>query len=321
MKCTPVCWGTFSLPRTAARLCIWKKTLPEARAFMSSLCGKVFRLRILSLWETAPRGIPFQLSWSPDANQLAVSIATDYDMDIFAFELANNQWRPLTRGGGYDFYPVWSPDGRYIAYLSDVAHCPNWQPSAPEPCDSLEATLPRRGQLYILDLQTSASRRLSEIWFSESPHWLDETTLTFVSGDLLYGETERILWLANIETGTTRRLFTNGGEDMPSPLDVFWRRMAARWFIRARARRTALWSRGGMAYCSGAAASSSSHAMAWWQTGRQMARGWRSVVSKGNAPMALWSSREICSSSHKALYHRCVSPNFRLMVATWRLKA
>ena len=181
-----------------------------------------FRLRILSLWETAPRGIPFQPSWSPDANQLAVSIATDYDMDIFAFELANNQWRPLTRGGGYDFYPVWSPDGRYIAYLSDVAHCPNWQPSAPEPCDSPEATQPRRGQLYILDLQTSTSRRLSEIWFSEPPHWLDETTLAFVSGDLLYGETERILWLANIETGTTRRLFTNRGEDMPSPLDVFW---------------------------------------------------------------------------------------------------
>ena len=181
-----------------------------------------FRLRILSLSETAPRGIPLRPNWSPDARQLAVSIATDYDMDLFAFELANNQWRPLTRGGGYDFHPVWSPDGRYLAYLSDIARCPTWQPSSPESCNSLEATPPRRGQLHILDLQTGASQRLSEVWLSEPPHWLDETTLTFVSGDLLYGETERILWLANTVTGTTRRLLTNESEAIPPPLDVFW---------------------------------------------------------------------------------------------------
>ena len=182
-----------------------------------------FRLRVLSLAERAPRGIRVMPSWSPDGRQLAIAIANEYEMDIYALELEKYEWRPLTRGGGYDFHPAWSPDGRHLAYLSDREQCPSWQPASANTCNTVDANPPRRGQLYLLDLNSGEDRRISEIWLDEPPRWLDEHRLAYPSGaDLLADEAQGNLWITDIRDGATRNLFADAGSDAPIPLDTFW---------------------------------------------------------------------------------------------------
>ena len=160
-----------------------------------------FRIRVLSLPEASPRGLPVLPAWSPNGKELAVSIATAYEMDIYALELASNRWRPLTSGGGYDFHPSWSPNGRYLAYLSDVANCPGWQAVDEYTCDLLDRAPPKVGQVHLLDLETGENRRLSEIWSDSSPLWLNDSTISIAAANSILIESSRKIWLADIETG------------------------------------------------------------------------------------------------------------------------
>ena len=67
-----------------------------------------------------------QLSWSPDGRFIAYSCkkltgkqyAFSTNTDIFIYSPLTGQTTKVTDGGGYDTDPVWSPDGRHIAYLS-----------------------------------------------------------------------------------------------------------------------------------------------------------------------------------------------------------
>ena len=52
---------------------------------------------------------------SPDGS----AIVFCYKGDIFKVPAAGGQAQPLTSHAAYDFKPVWSPDGRYIAFASD----------------------------------------------------------------------------------------------------------------------------------------------------------------------------------------------------------
>jgi mono/diheme cytochrome c family protein len=61
-----------------------------------------------------------QASFSPDGSQLAV-IKRDLDadtQDVWTFEVANGKSRAITSGSSQNSAPVWSPDGRFIAYVS-----------------------------------------------------------------------------------------------------------------------------------------------------------------------------------------------------------
>ncbi len=51
---------------------------------------------------------------SPDDSRVAVG----RDGDIWIIDLSRGAEYPLTSGPAVDFYPVWSPDGRYVAYSS-----------------------------------------------------------------------------------------------------------------------------------------------------------------------------------------------------------
>ena len=74
-----------------------------------------------------PYGGLEQLSWSPDGSKIAyacrkltgLAYARSTNTDIYLYDLASRQSQNLTQGMlGYDTDPVFSPDGKHIAWLS-----------------------------------------------------------------------------------------------------------------------------------------------------------------------------------------------------------
>ncbi len=57
---------------------------------------------------------------SPNGRSLAISIASSNDAgDLHVLDLIRGTKLPLTSGGGADFSPVWTPDGREIIYAAE----------------------------------------------------------------------------------------------------------------------------------------------------------------------------------------------------------
>jgi Tol biopolymer transport system component len=54
---------------------------------------------------------------SPDGQRLAIEVSDGSNQDIWVYEWQRDTMTRLTFGGGNDF-PIWSPDGRYIAFLT-----------------------------------------------------------------------------------------------------------------------------------------------------------------------------------------------------------
>ncbi len=75
---------------------------------------------------TEPFGGIEQLSWAPDSRHIAYSCrkltgkryAFSTDTEIYIHDIHSGNTVQVTMGGGYDTDPVWSPDGRHIAWIS-----------------------------------------------------------------------------------------------------------------------------------------------------------------------------------------------------------
>jgi Tol biopolymer transport system component len=82
---------------------------------------------------------PDQLAWSPDGTKIAFISERDGNWELFVMNADGSEQRRLTRNTVRDSNPVWSPDGRRIAFES------NWQVSVMNADGSGQRRLTRNG--------------------------------------------------------------------------------------------------------------------------------------------------------------------------------
>lgn len=164
--------------------------------------------RVLPIENMVQRGFSITPTWSSDATQLAVTLATAYATDIYLIQRSGAAPINITNHGAYDFAPSFSPDGRYLAFLSDRAECATWTPNEPGTCDSPNAQPPLGGGIYVIELESGALRRLGDQTISATtpPQWVNNELISFGVGDPLFGDPTRTLWLANAVTGDVQQV-------------------------------------------------------------------------------------------------------------------
>jgi len=187
----------------------WVETVPHP--FVADLTSKGLE-NVQDLLDGEPYESPMkpwggieQLAWSPDSKTvaytcrkktgLAYSISTN--SDIYIYDLASGTTKNLTEGMmGYDQNPVFSPDGRYIAFESMAR-------------DGYEADMNR---LFVHDLTTGTNRFLSEQLDADVSNlcWsADGAIIYFLSSE----EAVIQLYKADCATGAIQAL-TNGQFDL-----------------------------------------------------------------------------------------------------------
>ncbi|MDN4753018.1 S9 family peptidase [Porphyromonadaceae bacterium W3.11] len=120
-----------------------------------------------------------QLAWSPDSKTIAYSCkkltgmayAKSTNTDIYLYNLENGTTKNVSEGMmGYDTDPQFSPDGKYISWISMER-------------DGYEADLKR---LFIMDLATGKKSNVTEKWehFVEQFAWMEDSkSIRFLTND------------------------------------------------------------------------------------------------------------------------------------------
>lgn len=165
--------------------------------------------RVLPLNSLVQRGFYSPPVWNADGSQMAIAITTGYAMDIFTINRDGSGGRNLTNSGSYNLWPAWSPDNRYMLFVSDRARCPSWIPGDENACDALTDSPPDGGNLFIIDLDTLEVTQLSDQWITESPQWINSRLIAFSTGEPAFGEVRR-LWLADVTRGDAREVSLPG---------------------------------------------------------------------------------------------------------------
>ncbi len=169
------------------------------------------------------RGRYMPPSWSPDGEQLALALATGYDMDIFLYAKDGSGRINITNHGSYDFWPSWSPAGDAIAFVSDRAFCASWNPSDPGFCDALTLPPPAGGSVYRYDIATGRVSIVADLEATEPPYWINENMLALVTGDPFdLRDPQRRIWRADISTGEVVEIRQRGAAANASYLSESW---------------------------------------------------------------------------------------------------
>jgi Tol biopolymer transport system component len=166
-------------------------------------------IRLFDLDNLNPRGIASSPVWSPDSTQITLALSTAYDVDVYSINADGSNFRNMTQHAAFDFWPTWSPDGQYLAFISDRDVCPTWVPDAPNSCYSPTLTAPDGGNLYIIEVVSGVVKKVSDQWVIAPPYWISPTRLAFTSGkrgDVSAGSS---LWWADLRGGPANRVSTD----------------------------------------------------------------------------------------------------------------
>jgi Tol biopolymer transport system component len=145
--------------------------------------------RILPIASLVQRGLFSEPTWNPDGSRLAIALATEHGIDIFSFAKDASDWENLTQNEAFDFWPQWSPNGRYILFVSDRARCLEGT------CGEQSGAAPTGGQIYTLEVNTGTITPISDQWVS------DRQVVFGVSDPTELLNPERAMWIADVVTG------------------------------------------------------------------------------------------------------------------------
>lgn len=155
----------------------------------------------------APMGGMEQITWSPDSRFIVYTCrklhgtdeAQSTNSDLYAYEIASGKTLNFTADlPGYDLDPVFSPDGRYLAWTSMA-----------RPGNEADRT-----RLMVLDTRTQQRQELTEGWDFEAnhPQWAaDSKSLYFISSENFTYQYYQI----NVDNKKIRRI-TDGQHDYGS---------------------------------------------------------------------------------------------------------
>ena len=167
--------------------------------------------RVITMDSLIQGGFISEPTWSPDGSQLAISLETGYATDVFTVSRDGSNITNMTNSGAYEVWPSWSPDGRYLLFVSDRAHCPSWRPGDENACDAITEPPPNGGNLYVYDFVDEEIRQISDQWLTEAPRWVNERQIAFASGEPVLGDPERLLYITDVVTGQERTVRMQDG--------------------------------------------------------------------------------------------------------------
>ncbi len=111
----------------------------------------------------APYGDAAEITWSPDSKQIAYTCkkmkgreyATSTNSDVYLYDLASGDTKNLTEGmPGYDKYPSFSEDGKYLAFQSMAT--PGYE------ADQV--------RLFVMNMETGEKEYWTEGWDQDVDH-------------------------------------------------------------------------------------------------------------------------------------------------------
>lgn len=161
------------------------------------------KYRLFDMDNLNPRSIPGHVPvWSADGSKVAFVLPTEYATDIFIMDADGTNFRNVTQHGSYDLWASFSPDGKWLAFVSDRLTCPTWTPNEPNTCDHPGALPPTQGNLFLSNLETGEVRQVTDVLLNGAPRWITPTKLAFSTGGGSALAENSDLWLVDIEAGS-----------------------------------------------------------------------------------------------------------------------
>jgi Tol biopolymer transport system component len=215
----------------------------RADVYVMDVDGSAPRWLARGVRKTRDPGLRPSPAWSPDgrriafvsdrAGRFAADVRSTKDgAEIYVMDADGSGQRRLTNNRGFDGTPVWSPDGRKIAFqrtherrhsiyvmnadgsgeqLLARGHAPAWSPDGRR--IAFRSDRDGNGEVYVMKADGSEQRRLTRNPASDGgPVWSpDGRRILFVRAEFHHGNSE--VYVMNADGARQRNLTRNAAED------------------------------------------------------------------------------------------------------------